>query len=263
MDQSVVSAPFRSLDNLSPEDQRLFNLFGRGPVIKPPHLIVQHAFEAIAIAHPDAIAVQQHDGASITYAELDRRANVLANNLKTAHGIKKGDRVLLVISRSIEMVVFIFGVLKAGGQYVPVDGGVAPVETLAHQINDSGAPLVLCLPKHRVKVEQSVASAGASDVRIFSLDYDSKLWATGDAHSPSVDVSPQDGAYVIYTSGTTGKPKGVDVIHHGVTHMLLIEPSKLGITVGMKVAQQLNVGFDMCKSPPPVSLCPTHPLNFI
>ncbi|KAK4445247.1 amino acid adenylation domain-containing protein [Podospora aff. communis PSN243] len=246
MDQSVVSAPFRSLDNLSPEDQRLFNLFGRGAVVKPPHLIVHHAFEAIAASHPDAVAVQQHDGASITYAELNRRANMLANRLKTTHGIKKGDRVLLVVSRSIEMVVFIFGVLKAGGQYVPVDGGVAPVETLAHQITDSGAPLVLCLPKHRAKVEQSIASAGASHVKVLDLDLGNRLWTEGDAHNPGVDVNPQDGAYVIYTSGTTGKPKGVDAIHYGVTHMLLVEPSKLGITVGKKVAQQLNVGFDMC-----------------
>ncbi|KAK0624100.1 hypothetical protein B0T14DRAFT_536722 [Immersiella caudata] len=241
-----VSAPFRSLDNLSPEDQRLFNLFGRGPVVKPPHLIVHHAFEAVAAAHPSAVAVQQHDGASITYAELDRRANMLANSLRTTHGIRKGDRVLLVVSRSIEMVVFIFAVLKAGGQYAPVDGGVTPVETLAHQITDSGAPLVLCLPKHQAKVEQSIASARATGVKVLSLDPDSQLWTDGDARNPGVQVSPQDGAYVIYTSGTTGKPKGVDVIHHGVTHMLLVEPSKLGITVGKKVAQQLNVGFDMC-----------------
>src|SRR6187402_1625576 len=98
---------FHSLETLSTEDKHLFSLFGRGKVAKPPHLLIHQAFEAIAAVHPDAVAVRQHDGVSITYDDLDKRANMLANSLKTAHGISKGDRVLLVVSRSIEMVVFI------------------------------------------------------------------------------------------------------------------------------------------------------------
>lgn len=248
-----TSTSFSSLDNLSPSDRRLFNLFGRGEAANPPHSIVHHAFEAIASAHPDAVAVRQHDGATITYGELDRRANILANHLRTSHGLSKGDRVVLVISRSIEMVVSILAVLKAGGQYVPVDGGVVPLETLAYQITDSGASIVLCLPKHKTKVQQSVQVVSAqksadAGVAIVGVECDSPLWTSDDqnARNPSIDVHPQDGAYVIYTSGTTGKPKGVDVAHSNVTHTLLIEPAKLGITVGKQVAQQLNVAFDMC-----------------
>ncbi|KAK1827467.1 putative Nonribosomal peptide synthetase [Podospora conica] len=246
MDSSLVSTPFQSLDNLSSEDRRLFNLFGCGKLEPPPYTVVHHAFEAVAAAHPDAIAVRQHDGASITYGELDRRANILANKLRGELGMKAGDRVILAVSRSIEMVVFIFAALKAGGQYVPVDGGVVPVETLAHQITDSGASIVLCLPKHQAKVEQSISASHASGVEVVSLQHSDTLWTTGDDGKPNVDVRPENGAYVIYTSGTTGKPKGVDVVHSGVTHMLLVDPPKLGITVGTKVAQQLNVGFDMC-----------------
>jgi len=248
-----LSTSFYSLDSLSPSDRRLFNLFGRGKAASPPHSIVHHAFEAIASAHPNAVAVRQHDGAEITYGELDRRANILANLLRTSQGLSKGDRVILVTSRSIEMVVSIFAVLKAGGQYVPIDGGVAPVETLAYQISDSGASIVLCLPKHQAKVQQSVqvlSAQKAADVgvAIVSVERDSLLWTSGDQddRNPNVDVHPQNGAYVIYTSGTTGKPKGVDVTHSNVTHTLLVEPAKLGITVGKKVAQQLNIAFDMC-----------------
>jgi len=265
MKPSLIPTPsFHSLDNLSSSDRHLFNLFGRGRLARPPHPTAHRAFEAIASAYPEAVAVRQHDGATITYSELNRRANILANGLRNEHGMVMGDRVVLVFSRSIEMVVLIFAVLKAGGQYVPVDGGVTPVETLAHIIADSGAPIVLCLPKHRAKVEQSLLSAHAhtqrEGVTVIDVDHQSfGSWTLGDASSPAVDVRPQDGAYVIYTSGTTGKPKGVDVIHSGVTHMLLAGPAKLGIMVGKKVAQQLNVGFDMCEcypSFPSVSFLP-------
>ncbi|KAM7189912.1 putative Nonribosomal peptide synthetase [Naviculisporaceae sp. PSN 640] len=239
---------FHSLESLSPEDSRLFNLFGRGEIIEPPYTLIHHAFEAIASAYPELEAVRQHDGATITYGQLDQQANILANHLRTSHGLSTGGRAVLVVSRSIEMVVFILAVLKAGGQYVPVDGGVAPVETLAHQITDSGASIVLCLPAHKAKVQQSILSAKAASVSIVSLDDSDPLWASDDAdtRNPRADVKPTDGAYVIYTSGTTGKPKGVDVTHSGATHMLLAGPARLGITVGKKVAQQLNVAFDMC-----------------
>ncbi|KAM7193960.1 putative Nonribosomal peptide synthetase [Rhypophila sp. PSN 637] len=248
MDQLVAPPPFHSTENLSPEDRRLFNLFGRGERVEPAHSLVHHAFEAIATAHPDAVAVRQHDWASITYRELDERANRLANYLRASHRLVARDRVVLVVSRSIEMVVFILAVLKAGAQYVPVDGGVAPVETLAHQITDSGASIVLCLPNHKAKVEQSILFARAADVSIISLDHGDPLWSSRntDVFKPTADVKATDGAYVIYTSGTTGKPKGVNVTHRGVTHMLLAGPPKLGITVGKRVAQQLNVAFDMC-----------------
>ncbi|KAK3985303.1 hypothetical protein QBC44DRAFT_250746 [Cladorrhinum sp. PSN332] len=240
---SSLPSSFCSVESLSPRDRELFNRFGRGKTATPPHLLVHRAFEAVASSHPNAIAVRQHDGATVTYGELDRRANILANKLIHDHGLRIGDRVVLVYSRSIEMVIFIFGVLKAGGQYVPVDGGIIPPETLSHEITDSAASIVLCLPKFEDKANRSLPS---SQITVVSLDNQSTLWDTGDASNPAVGVQPQNGAYVIYTSGTTGRPKGVDVTHSNVTNMLLLEPSKLGITVGKNVAQQLNVAFDMC-----------------
>jgi len=249
-------AGFHSLGNLSPKDRVLFHSFGRGRSAETPYNIIHHAFEAIAAAHGDAIAVHQHDGKTISYAALNRRANILANELRTQHGFATGDRAVLVFSRSIDMVAFILAVLKAGGQYVPVDGGVVPAETLSHIIVDSAASVLLCMPKYREKVEESVFSTSIrrTNVVIVSVDDNSNLWTDGDDSGPAVQVSPQDGAYVIYTSGTTGLPKGVDVTHGGVTNTLLLEPAKLGITVGKKVAQQLNVGFDMGKSPTPAWL---------
>ncbi|KAK4161602.1 hypothetical protein QBC43DRAFT_302773 [Cladorrhinum sp. PSN259] len=238
-----LPSSFFSIESLSPQDRELFNRFCRGKTVTPPYLLAHRAFEAVASSHPNAIAVRQHDGATITYGELDRRANILANKLINEHGLRIGDRVVLVYSRSIEMVVFIFGVLKAGGQYVPIDGGVIPPETLSHVITDSATSTVLCLPRYREKADRSIQS---HSIAVISLDNQSSLWDFGDDSNPAVDVQPQNGAYVIYTSGTTGRPKGVDVTHSNVTNTLLLEPAKLDITVGKNVAQQLNVAFDMC-----------------
>ncbi|TEA11422.1 Adenylate-forming reductase [Colletotrichum sidae] len=242
----VSSRPFHSLEGLSLADRVLFNQFSRGPAEPVPYRVVHHAFESIAAAHPDVTAVRHFDGTTITYRELNRRANVLANELRSNHGLRKGDRVVCVYSRCIEMVVFILSVLKAGGQYVPLDGGIIPEDTLGYDIADSNAPVVLCLPRFREKVLRSIPSDRRDLVRVVDLDAHSWLWKHGNAGHPGVIVKPEDGAYVIYTSGTTGRPKGVDVRHEGVTNTLLAEPSKLGIRVGKNVAQQLNVGFDMC-----------------
>jgi non-ribosomal peptide synthetase component F len=242
------SSSFNSLDSLPPEDRVLFNRFGRGRSLSNPYNVIHHAFEAIVLAHPNVIAVRHYDGTTITYLELNRRANILAQELRTKYGLEKGDRAVLVYSRCIEMVVFILAVLKAGGQYIPFDGGIIPTDTLGYAIRDSAAAIVLCLPRYREKVQQSVPTDLKSRVRILDVDVGSSLWESGNPENPEVGVGPEDGAYVIYTSGTTGRPKGVDVKHQGVTNTLLNEPSKLGITVGKNVAQQLNVGFDMCKS---------------
>jgi acyl-coenzyme A synthetase/AMP-(fatty) acid ligase len=244
------SPSFHSLDSLPLEDRQLFNRFSRGASIPTRYNVINHAFDAIVSAHPDVVAVRHYDGTTITYLELSRRANILANKLRTEHGLAKGDRAVLVYSRCIEMVVFIFAVLKAGGQYVPLDGGVIPKDTLGYAIADSAAKIVLCLPRYREKVQQSVPVDLESSVQIIDIDMNSGLWESGNAEDPGVQVGPKDGAYVIYTSGTTGRPKGVDVRHEGVTNTLLNEPARLRITVGTNVAQQLNVGFDMCKPAP-------------
>lgn len=240
---------FHSLESLEAEDRKLFNYFSRGPTVPVPYKIVHHAFEAIANHYPDVIAVRHCDGTTISYAELDQRANILANELHYTYGIHKGDRVILVYSRCIEMVVFILAVLKAGGQYVPLDGTIIPEETLKHDISDSGAPVVLCLPKFCSKVEQSMPNHLRGVVKVVELDSRSSIWETGNRTRLIVDVGPSDGAYVIYTSGTTGKPKGVDVKHEGLTNTLLTEPSKLKITTGRNVSQLLNVAFDLCRHP--------------
>lgn len=125
---------FHSISSLPPEDQRLFNLFGRGPTTCTSYHTIPEAFEAIVSSHPRAIAVRECFGPerSVTYEELEWRSNVVANTLRETYGVVggRGHRVVCVFSRCIEMCAIILGVLKAGAQYVPIDGAVMVEESL-------------------------------------------------------------------------------------------------------------------------------------
>ncbi|KAI0866974.1 acetyl-CoA synthetase-like protein [Xylaria cubensis] len=234
---------FHSIDNLSLEDQRLFNQFGRGPRVDIPFDLAHKAFENIVDSHPHVTAARSYDGTTITYQGLERRANILSNEL-IKRGLCPKDRVCIVVSRSIELLVGIFAVLKAGAQYVPLDGGVVADAALQHIFNDVKPPMVLCLKKFHAKVE---LYARETKSEIVELDGPDPKILSGNEERPKVAMDSSFGSYMIYTSGTTGKPKGVDVRHRGVVNNLLVEPAKLKITVGKNVGQLLNISFDMAQ----------------
>ncbi|KAI1437214.1 hypothetical protein GGR50DRAFT_646727 [Xylaria sp. CBS 124048] len=234
---------FYSIDNLSLEDRRSFNKFSRGPSVNIPFDLVHEAFENIVDSHPHVTAARHYDGTTITYQELDKRANILSNHLIQC-GLRPNDRVCIVVSRSIELLVGILAVLKAGAQYVPLDGGIGTDATLDHIFNDARARFILCLDKFRAKVEPHAQKAKSE---IVVLDKQNQNAALDNDARPGVVMNSSYGSYMIYTSGTTGKPKGVDVRHRNVTNNLLVEPASLKITIGKNVAQLLNISFDMAQ----------------
>ncbi len=232
---------FYSIDNLSPEDRRLFDQFGRGPRVDIPFDLVHKAFENVVDSHSHVTAARHHDGTTITYQELDKRANILSNKL-IQRGLRPNDRVCIVVSRSIELLVGILAVLKAGAQYVPLDGGIVADAALEHIFNDARPRIILCLNKFRTKVEPH---AQKTKLEIVELDGQDREAPFDNDARPNIAMNSNIGSYMIYTSGTTGKPKGVDVRHRNVTNNLLVEPANLKITVGKNVAQLLNISFDM------------------
>lgn len=248
-----ATALFHGLDSLPHEQQILFSKFGRGASLTVPHGTIHEAFESIVDAHPRNIAAKFEEN-RITYAELDAAANRLANYLIES-GLQPRQRICLVVQRSIEMLVGIFAILKAGCQYVPIDGGISSGPTLRHVLRDTGSKYVLCLPKFLDVVRQNAEEHTA----IVVLGQDAEAFCSRDR--PRLPISSADGAYAIYTSGeyasvyrqgktnsipgSTGKPKGVDVSHGNVTNNLLLEPGKLAIAAGSHVAQVLNIAFDM------------------
>jgi non-ribosomal peptide synthetase component F len=257
---------FNNMNRLSTEDQKKISRFGRGPTFTAPYSTVHGAFEHIVDTYPSNIAAV-HGDQKITYHQLDLAANRLANYLIDS-GLRPKNRVCIVVQRSLEMLIGIFAVMKAGCQYVPIDGGVASEKALQHIFEDTEAQFILCLPKYWDKARQFARR----DAIIIALDMN-----TGAFYShqrPEIPVTSEDGVYAMYTSGkhvlpilirlliqfqgSTGVPKGVDVKHGTKTNALLSEPGRLGITVGSKVAQVLSISFAMGKLFPEQCMGMTH-----
>ncbi|MGW4060922.1 amino acid adenylation domain-containing protein [Amycolatopsis sp. NPDC004747] len=218
-----------SLHGLSAADRVLFQRFGTGKPAGVPFRRIHDAILAQARARPGAVAVR-HSGESLTYAELDRRSASLAAVL-AGLGVRPGDHVGLFLTRSIPMVVGILAVLRAGAAYVPQDIRIAPAAQLAHIVDTAGIDVVLTTREHTAALPAGVG-------RVVAID----------GEHPRCDAPPADGggtAMVIFTSGTTGRPNGVQVTHANLGNVLLTAPGSLGIRPGDRVAQLLNIAFDM------------------
>lgn len=171
---------------------------------------LDYLFEEAAARFPDRVAVACAD-ASLNYHELDRQASALAHRL-AASGVQRGDVVAMHLGRSVELIVAVFGILKAGAAYLPLDPTHPPAR-LQTIFEDSGARLLLT----------QAALAGIVNVagdRTILLD-DAAAFADPTEAAPVRDTHlAQDPAYVIYTSGTTGQPKGVVVAHLGIANLV-------------------------------------------
>lgn len=165
-----------------------------GSVLPTAFVAIHHAFRYNAITQPHAIAAE-HQGERITYAELDHASQHLAARLR-AIGVKPGVTVCLLVKRSIGMVVGILAVLKTGGTYVPLDGGVATDGILGHVLTDA-APLVV------LASAPFVGRPAQHGHRTVICLEDAILEARSKTKRPSVvdRTEPEDVAYIIYTSG--------------------------------------------------------------
>lgn len=183
----------KGLSGLPLRDQIALSHFGQGPHPPVPHSRVHQAFECKVDANPDAIA-GIFEQAVLTYQQLDAAPNRFSNHL-LAFGLRPKERVCLVVLRSLEMLVGIFAILKAGCQYIPIDGGVTSDKQLAYIFSDTVAQHILCLPKFQSRVEQFAIA----DAHITLLTLDAVFKQSPER--PLIKCSPTDGCYAIYTSG--------------------------------------------------------------
>ncbi|MBX7096416.1 MAG: amino acid adenylation domain-containing protein [Myxococcaceae bacterium] len=185
----------------------------RGPVVDPRvhgERVLHRAFERQVEKTPGAIAVRC-GAQQLTYAELDRRANQLANHLGRL-GVGLESLVGLFFESSLEVAVSVLATLKAGAAYVPLDPQY-PAQRLEYMISDSRVRVVLTLGR----LKDAIAPFGAPTL---SVDTEWNGIERSSAARPTVEVTPKNLAYVIYTSGSTGMPKGTLIEHEGVVNYL-------------------------------------------
>ena len=173
-------------------------------------LCVHRLIEAQAERTPEAVALSCA-GESLTYAELNARANRLARRLR-ALGVGPEVLVGLCVRRSPAMVVGLLAVLKAGGAYVPLDPAY-PAERLAFMLEDAHASVLLT-------ESELVCRLPASSASIVCLDREWEAIATGPDGNLDDGSGLHNLAYVIYTSGSTGRPKGAMIHHLGLANYL-------------------------------------------
>ncbi|MFD3804526.1 amino acid adenylation domain-containing protein [Streptomyces sp. NPDC058619] len=205
----------------------------------PQDACLHQLFEQHADRRPDAPAVVLGGlgGWSVTYRELEERANRLAHRLVEA-GAGPDRTVALCLRRGPALVTAILAVLKAGGAYVPLDPDY-PAERLALLLRDAAPPLVVSDSEliGRLPVPDGTAQV--------LLDTDRAALAELPATRPAVPVTARDLAYVIFTSGSTGTPKGIALEHRGVVNNLLDLNRSHGIGPGDSVLALSSPSFDM------------------
>jgi amino acid adenylation domain-containing protein len=175
----------------------------------PRHVCVHQLIDAQAQQTPNALAVE-FGGRSLTYSELNTRANQLAHLLRQ-RGVLRETLVGICVERSLEMTVALLGILKAGGAYVPLDPAY-PRDRIQHVLEDAHVQLLIT---HKDLLQQLPTSA-----ETICLDPEWKALAGQSGEPLTTDVSEENLAYVIYTSGSTGKPKGVQLEHRSVVNFL-------------------------------------------
>ncbi|CAN1601651.1 amino acid adenylation domain-containing protein [Pseudomonas mediterranea] len=198
--------------------------------------LLQEWFEQHVQKRPQAIAVQA-EGVSLSYAELNTRANRIAHRLIAA-GLRPDERVALLVERSPEMIVGILAILKAGGAYVPLDPNY-PQDRLQHMLDDS-TPRVLLTQGYLI--ETMAEQLPALHMPQLLLD-DS---TDGDDSNPRVEgLTSRHLAYVMYTSGSTGKPKGVMLEHRSVCNQIGALQERYGLNPQDRILQFATMTFDM------------------
>jgi len=212
--KAVIAGPAEKVSRLpllTPEERhQLLVEWNNNRSSYPKQLSVQDLLEAQAHKTPDAVAVVFGDQ-RITYADLRRRANRLATYLREL-GVGPDVLVGIYLPRSVEMIVALIAVLKAGGGYVPLDPAY-PEERLRFILSDSNTAVLLTTSR------LATTLAGCA-VRVICLDTHAGIVSRHSEETPAGGARVENLAYLIYTSGSTGKPKGVAIEHRSVVTFL-------------------------------------------
>jgi amino acid adenylation domain-containing protein len=249
--KSIVSKMINSCSNLdlNMDVKKLFEIpnamrdrvfeLGTGDVLPIPYDLAHQAFENIAREKPDLVAVEQGDK-QISYGELDRQSTNLSYYLIKS-GVKNGDFVPLVTSRSFEMVIGMLAILKAGAAYIPIDNSM-PVDRIMTILQEAGGKNVLLHPETSSELLDSVKKYYSTHLMNAEL-----LITTQSKVTVLRPILGTDPSYVVFTSGSTGKPKGVILKHQSLSNWCTVQvPSKFAVQ--NRWANVMSINFDATTS---------------
>ncbi|MDC9594906.1 non-ribosomal peptide synthetase, partial [Xenorhabdus sp. IM139775] len=230
------------------EQQQLLVDFNATQADFPQDALIHQLFEAQAAQQPEAIAAVFEEQ-TLSYGELNRRANQLAHHL-IALGVRPDDRVAICVERGLPLVVGLLAILKAGGAYVPLDPAY-PADRLAYMLEDA-TPVVLLAQAallDRLDSAIPISSISVNAIPTVLLDTPGSRLAAQPDHNPlaqTLGLTPHHLAYVIYTSGSTGQPKGVMLEHRGLCNLITTQQNTLALTPDSRVLQFASNSFDAC-----------------
>jgi amino acid adenylation domain-containing protein len=223
-DQQISSLPL-----LTPAEQHQLLVEWNNTQTDYPQDCIHQIIERQAEKTPDGIAVTFGDQ-QLTYRELNTKANQLAHYLQKL-GVKPETLVGICIERSLDMIVAILGILKAGAAYLPLDPAY-PAERLAFMLEDAQVSLILT-QSHLTSIQSTIC-----------LDKESKVINQEPQHNPCSSVTADNLAYVIYTSGSTGKPKGVLLPHRGLCNVVTAQQKLFNVQPSDRLIQFASLNFD-------------------
>jgi amino acid adenylation domain-containing protein len=211
--ESIVENPderIAAFSLLTAAEEQIILTEWNNPSSQFPQEYLPELFELQVSRTPDKVAVV-FEGREVTYSELNGRANQLAHRLQ-ALGVGPETLVGICVERSLEMLIGILGILKAGGGYLPLDPAY-PQSRLTFMLEDAQAPVLLTQAKLAPELP-------AHDGTVICLDSDWGSIESEPAENPPRWTGPENVAYVIYTSGSSGKPKGCQIEHRNLAHYL-------------------------------------------
>ncbi|WP_343745933.1 non-ribosomal peptide synthase/polyketide synthase [Chitinophaga sp.] len=213
--EAVVAAPQQKIDQLalltSEEQQQQLAALSQ-TVNYPRQQTFLHWFEAAARHHADSTALA-FEGQLLTWKALEQRSASLAHYLRSK-GVGANVLVPVCVDRSLDMLVAVMGILRAGGAYVPVEPDF-PAERIKYMLQDTRAAVMVSIGQHRDIIPE------ADGLEVIFLDEQQHI-INGYTTTAQLELpAPADIAYVIYTSGSTGTPKGVKVTHHNLADYIV------------------------------------------
>ncbi|WP_407883236.1 amino acid adenylation domain-containing protein, partial [Scytonema sp. NUACC26] len=239
--EGIVDRPHQSIHSLpllTEDERQQLQIWNQTQTDYPLHQTLVDLFEAQVAKNPHHLAVV-FESQSLTYEQLNQRANQLAHYLIHNYQIQPDTLIGICVERSLQMMIGVLGILKAGGAYVPIDPNY-PQERIEFMLADSEAKVLLtqsCL------LDRLLGANSEHSCQVICLD--KAIFAEEFTENPSPRTTPENLAYIIYTSGSTGRPKGVMIEHRAIVNLSKAWVSTFQVQPQSRLLQFGSFSFDL------------------